>query len=403
MTETITAILERCGYKGKFISAIKSAGLWDNIAAILPMQDISDVEKVYLYLHPNTMLYCQAGNRRRYLGLTRGYSDYCNKKDCNHCKTARSTVRCQAMLEKYGVDNPGKLSTAIENRNNFWNSPNAVADACKKRQLTNILKYGSANVFHNAEIQAKQKRTMIERFGVDNPSKSEMVKSKKRDTFRKNYGVDYPGQSSEITKRKKQTNIERYGFEHPMQNPSVAAKAVSTKIARGGFTKSNSSKAATLFIREYIKSKSYDITQCAYADIEYNLHEWGIYHNNRWVLYDLVVFEPGYRGDKSKIIEILEYHGPFHYSQQDANDRGEDCAYPWKSNKTTIKASYEQDMMKEKLAKSLTKNYLVVSNDIALGIDPNEVIAENVRKLESRYPGGEFDVHYSENRKTGDL
>ena len=39
----------------------------------------------------------------------------------------------------------------------------------------------------------------------------------------------------------------------------------------------------------------------------------------------------------------------------------------------------------------------------ALGIDPNEVIAENVRKLESRYPGGEFDVHYSENRKTGDL
>jgi NTP pyrophosphatase (non-canonical NTP hydrolase) len=39
----------------------------------------------------------------------------------------------------------------------------------------------------------------------------------------------------------------------------------------------------------------------------------------------------------------------------------------------------------------------------ALGYDPNEVIAENVRKLESRYPGGTFDVHYSENRKPGDL
>ncbi len=39
----------------------------------------------------------------------------------------------------------------------------------------------------------------------------------------------------------------------------------------------------------------------------------------------------------------------------------------------------------------------------ALNIDPNEVIAENVRKLESRYPGGSFDVHYSENRKSGDL
>lgn len=39
----------------------------------------------------------------------------------------------------------------------------------------------------------------------------------------------------------------------------------------------------------------------------------------------------------------------------------------------------------------------------ALNLDPNEVIAENVRKLESRYPGGSFDAHYSENRKAGDL
>ena len=39
----------------------------------------------------------------------------------------------------------------------------------------------------------------------------------------------------------------------------------------------------------------------------------------------------------------------------------------------------------------------------ALGLDPNDVIAENVRKLEARYPGGSFDAYYSENRKTGDL
>ena len=39
----------------------------------------------------------------------------------------------------------------------------------------------------------------------------------------------------------------------------------------------------------------------------------------------------------------------------------------------------------------------------ALGLDPNEVMAENVNKLKSRYPGGEFDVWHSENRKEGDL
>ncbi len=39
----------------------------------------------------------------------------------------------------------------------------------------------------------------------------------------------------------------------------------------------------------------------------------------------------------------------------------------------------------------------------ALELDPNDVVAENVKKLEARYPGGKFDVYYSENRKDGDL
>lgn len=39
----------------------------------------------------------------------------------------------------------------------------------------------------------------------------------------------------------------------------------------------------------------------------------------------------------------------------------------------------------------------------ALNISPDEVIAENVEKLKSRYPGGEFNVYHSENRKAGDL
>lgn len=39
----------------------------------------------------------------------------------------------------------------------------------------------------------------------------------------------------------------------------------------------------------------------------------------------------------------------------------------------------------------------------ALGLNPNDVIAENVKKLEARYPGGSFDAHYSENRQEGDL
>lgn len=39
----------------------------------------------------------------------------------------------------------------------------------------------------------------------------------------------------------------------------------------------------------------------------------------------------------------------------------------------------------------------------ALGLDPNEVLAENVGKLEARYPGGKFDAYYSENRQINDI
>jgi NTP pyrophosphatase (non-canonical NTP hydrolase) len=39
----------------------------------------------------------------------------------------------------------------------------------------------------------------------------------------------------------------------------------------------------------------------------------------------------------------------------------------------------------------------------ALDLDPNDVIFENVVKLKARYPSGDFDPFYSENRKPGDL
>ena len=39
---------------------------------------------------------------------------------------------------------------------------------------------------------------------------------------------------------------------------------------------------------------------------------------------------------------------------------------------------------------------------LALGVSPKEVMDENIRKLEARYPGG-FEAFRSENRKAGDI
>ena len=40
---------------------------------------------------------------------------------------------------------------------------------------------------------------------------------------------------------------------------------------------------------------------------------------------------------------------------------------------------------------------------MALEVSFDDVVARNVTKLEKRYPGGAFDVYYSENRAEGDL
>ena len=46
--------------------------------------------------------------------------------------------------------------------------------------------------------------------------------------------------------------------------------------------------------------------------------------------------------------------------------------------------------------------WYVAQATMALGVSFDEVIATNVKKLEKRYPGGEFDVFKSENRAAGD-
>ena len=47
--------------------------------------------------------------------------------------------------------------------------------------------------------------------------------------------------------------------------------------------------------------------------------------------------------------------------------------------------------------------WYVMQACIGLGVTLDDVIETNVEKLKSRYPGGEFDVHYSENRQEGDV
>jgi hypothetical protein len=225
---------------------------------------------------------------------------------------------------------------------------------------TNLERYGVENPFQSEKIKNKIKQKNLERYGVENPSQSSEIKQKKIETSLKNYGVENPTQSEIIKQKSKQTNLEKYGVSCAMKLPEVAQKSVETRFKNNNYIKSTSSGEARDFIKDYIDKKKYNLNQCAFSDNENNLYEWGYHYKGRWILYDLVVFEDGFRGNKDKIIEILEYHGPFHYTEEDVLIRANEKATPWMKSKMTIQESYEIDMLKKEFAKSLTMNYNII-------------------------------------------
>jgi predicted subunit of tRNA(5-methylaminomethyl-2-thiouridylate) methyltransferase len=229
-----------------------------------------------------------------------------------------------------------------------------------KRQTTCLETYGCETPLQNEQVKEKIKQTNLKLYGVENPSQCPEIHQRKVETCLKNYGCEYGPQSPIVKQKIIETNMERYGVSCAMEIPEIAQKSVGTRIKNNSFHINNHSIEARDFIRTYINEKGYSIDQCAFSDKENQLFEWGYYIKDRWVLYDLVVFEPGFRGNKDHIIEILEYNGPFHYTEQDVIERGEQKATPWKKSKLTIKESYQIDKLKEEFAKTLTDNFTVI-------------------------------------------
>lgn len=230
---------------------------------------------------------------------------------------------------------------------------------CGKLQtkVTNTKKYGGPSPMCSPEVKNKWLTNFNDKYGASNPSSLQWIKDKKIETCNKNFGVDHPGQSVVIQDKKKQTNLKKYGFEYPMQNKEISDKTIKTKIETGAFSKSNSSNESAKYIRQYILDNRYSLDQVAYADYDNGLFEWGYNIEGKWMLFDLVVFENGKRGDINSIIEILEFQGPFHYTIDDVNNRGNEKAVPYKTNNMTISESYLLDLQKKIFAEAHAKKF----------------------------------------------
>jgi hypothetical protein len=150
-------------------------------------------EKVYTSLNTESPI-CSNGNKKKFASINTGYA-FCGKASkCLCCKTSVSNA----------VSMTKQQQTEIQKK-----------ETNRKRNQTNLKKYGVANIgqtdkakqkhkeFYdtNSEIAVENfKKTMTRRYGVDNPSKLAHVQDKKRETNLKKYGVDNPMQNKDICK-----------------------------------------------------------------------------------------------------------------------------------------------------------------------------------------------------------
>lgn len=98
-------------------------------------------------------------------------------------------------------------------------SNKCLAKECqKKREETNIKKYGYKIQFNNPNNYIKVQNAFIQKYGVDNPWKLKEIQDKCKNTIIQNNG-GMGAASEKIKEKMKQTNLLKYGYEHNWQDP----------------------------------------------------------------------------------------------------------------------------------------------------------------------------------------
>ena len=107
-----------------------------------------------------------------------------------------------------------------------------MREIVKKREETNIIKYGVRNPMQNVAVREKGKKTNLKKYGVENPFQAEVCKEKSKETCLKKYGKEYAIQNETIKNKMKTTSLERFGFENASSSPIVREKVKETNFSK---------------------------------------------------------------------------------------------------------------------------------------------------------------------------
>ncbi|WP_456384211.1 DUF7487 domain-containing protein [Persephonella sp.] len=113
--------------------------------------------------------------------------------------------RKKTVLEKYGVDNIGRITR-------------------EKAKLTMLERYGVDNYTKTAEYQRKRVETSLRKYGVPHPMKAKHIKEKLNNSLKE--------KRKEISQKVRETLLSRYGVCSPMHIESVKEKVLSRYKAK---------------------------------------------------------------------------------------------------------------------------------------------------------------------------
>lgn len=188
--------------------------------------------RIYWILH-RCDIYCPVcGKIKNFINFEKGFGSACSKQ-CAH-KIANEKYK-QTCLEKYGVDNPMKLSSTKNKAKQTCLKKYGVENVAQvdeireKTKRTNNERYGVDSPLQNEKIFEKYKQTCLERFNVDNAAKTEQNKQKYKQTCLEKYGVDNVNKLEQTKKKIKQTLFDRYGENFYIENRKKSLKYIKNK------------------------------------------------------------------------------------------------------------------------------------------------------------------------------
>ena len=157
----------------------------------------------------------------------------CDNKDCMRKKKEDTN------LKRYGVKNPSqaqeiknkKVETCKKNFGCEYPAQSKIVQDKLKKAFQNH--FGCNNPMQDTAIRNKAKTTNIERYGVENVAQSKIIQDRMKATCKERYGVEYAIQNKAIQDRIKTTCKERYGVENAMQNEEIKNKTLDSFYFNG--------------------------------------------------------------------------------------------------------------------------------------------------------------------------